>query len=249
MLQSVVENAESLPNWGHLSSHVDLALEMRVRGWVQPPWWRDLFRVGVATSVRPAHRIFPGYSATSGLDHSTPETGIQDRNSHKVLSKRSLCPSRASYFAVLGQFRLLLTLQPLESPRAAFGNLTTLFAFSICVVIAMLMRSRPAVHKRFMLIASISIMGPAIDRLSLLPPLDGFFAWLFAGISMPPQIVVALVGTLSLLLAMPIHDLVSRRCLHAGTIWSGVCMLLASPAMSAALTFTDVWIAFVRFVG
>lgn len=136
-----------------------------------------------------------------------------------------------------------------ESPRAAFGNLTTLFAFSICIVIAMLMRKRPAVHKRFMLIASISIMGPAIDRLSLLPPLDGFFASLLAGISMPPQIVVALVGTLSLLLAMPIHDLVSRRRLHAGTIWGVVCILLAAPAMSAAVTFADVWIAFVRLVG
>jgi len=150
---------------------------------------------------------------------------------------------------VLGQFRQLLTRRPFEPPRASFGNLSTLFAFSICVVMAMLMRNRPAVHKRFMLIASISIMGPAIDRLSLLPPLDGFFASLFEGVSMPPQIIVALVGTLSLLLAMPIHDLVSRRRLHAATIWGVVCMLVAAPAMSAALTFTDVWIAFVRHVG
>ena len=136
-----------------------------------------------------------------------------------------------------------------ESPRAAFGNLSTLFAFSTCIVLAILMRNRPAVHKRFMLIASISIMGPAIDRLSLLPPLDGIFASLFRGVSMPPQIIVALVGTLSLLLAVPIHDLVSRGRLDAGTIWGVVCILPAAPAMSAAVTFTDAWIAFVRFVG
>ena len=114
---------------------------------------------------------------------------------------------------------------------------------------AVLMRNRPAVHKRFMLIASISIMGPAIDRLPLLPPLDGVFASLFAGFSMPPQIFAALIGTLSLLLALPVHDLVSRRRIHAGTIWGVVCMLLIAPAMSAALTFTDVWIAFVRWIG
>ena len=136
-----------------------------------------------------------------------------------------------------------------ESPRAAFGNLTTVFAFSTCIAIGIRMRNRPAVHKRFMLIASISIMGPAIDRLSLLPPLDGFFAAMLSGISMPPQIVVAAVGTMSLLLAIPIHDLVSRKRLHAGTIWGAVCMLLVAPAISAAFIYTDVWVAFVRFVG
>ena len=113
---------------------------------------------------------------------------------------------------------------------------------------AMLMRNRPAVHKRFMLIASISIMGPAIDRLSLLPPLDVLFASLFAGLSMPPQIIVAIVGTLVLLIALPIYDLVSTKRLHAGTVWGAVCMLLVAPAMSAALTWTDAWIAFVRLV-
>ena len=136
-----------------------------------------------------------------------------------------------------------------ELPRAAFGNLSTVIAFSACVAIAMLMRNRPAVHKRFMLIASISLIGPALDRLSLLPPLDEIFASLFAGISMPPQIVVALGGTLSLLLAMPIHDLISSKRVHAGTIWGVVCVLLVAPALSAAFTFTDVWIAFVRLVG
>ena len=136
-----------------------------------------------------------------------------------------------------------------EFPNQAFPVLAQLFAFSTCIVIALLMRNRSAVHKRFMLIASISIVPPAIDRLSLLPPLDVFFASLFSGISMPPQVVVALISMPLLLLALAIYDLASMRRLHPGTIWGVVCMLLVAPAMSAAFTFSNAWSAFVRLVG
>ena len=146
---------------------------------------------------------------------------------------------------------LLRVFAPMIDERLteAFPLLAQMFAFSICIVIALLKRNRPAVHKRFMLIASISIVPPAIDRLSLLPPLDGFFASLFSGISMPPQVVVALLSMPLLLLALAIYDLVSSRRLHPGTIWGVVCMLLVAPAMSAALTFSNAWSAFVRLVG
>ncbi len=135
-----------------------------------------------------------------------------------------------------------------DDPQAAFGLLVTMIGFSICIVAGMLLRKRPAAHKRLMLMASFSIIVPAIDRLAGYVPSDGFFAKLVAGIAKPPQEVAAWVATASLFLAILIHDLISQKHPHKATIAGILVVYLLAPGISAALTSTGMWAALVRLV-
>lgn len=73
-----------------------------------------------------------------------------------------------NYFAIP---RLVSLASPEEIPEIlaearfiVFGNFATLLFFAISVGTAAYLRHRPEIHKRLMLIASLSIVGPAIDR-------------------------------------------------------------------------------------
>lgn len=133
-----------------------------------------------------------------------------------------------------------------EPTRLPAGNLLTVIAFSTCVVAAITLRHRSAAHKRLMLIASISIIGPALDRLARFPPLNEFFGVAFAWFPAPPEIAFAAVANLSLLLVVvPLYDFVSERRLHRGTVGGLLCVFVAAPALSAALTLGGVWQYFV----
>jgi hypothetical protein len=56
---------------------------------------------------------------------------------------------------------------------ALWGNLTSLVTFAVLLACAVLMRRRADVHKRFMMLASLSILPPAIARISRWPGLGG----------------------------------------------------------------------------
>lgn len=135
-----------------------------------------------------------------------------------------------------------------DDPQAAFGLLVTMIGFSICIVAGMLLRKRPAAHKRLMLMASFSIIVPAIDRLAGRVPPDGLFAELVAAIAKPPQEVAALVATASLFLAILIHDFVSKKRPHMATIMGVLVVYVLAPGISAALTSTGMWAALVRLI-
>lgn len=54
-----------------------------------------------------------------------------------------------------------------EDGPIIFGNFAILIFFATTIGLAAYFRRRPAIHKRLMLVASVSIVGPAIDRLWL----------------------------------------------------------------------------------
>ena len=96
----------------------------------------------------------------------------------------------------------------LFAAQLVFGNLASILTFAGMLVLAILLRRNVVAHKRLMLLASISIIGPALARISRWPTLggeDGAF------------IPVVFFG---LLLALIAHDWVTERRVHRVT-WAG----------------------------
>lgn len=105
--------------------------------------------------------------------------------------------------------------------------------FGVFVGLAIAKRRQPQSHKRYMLLASISIVDAAVSR------------WPFAWISLRP---VPAFGMNDLfvdcfLIAMVVWDLVSRRRVHPVTLW-GSLVLVASQPLRFLLARTGLWLAF-----
>ena len=57
--------------------------------------------------------------------------------------------------------------------QVVFGNLASILTFAVLLVLAILWRRDSATHKRLILLASISIIGPALARISRWPVFGG----------------------------------------------------------------------------
>ena len=89
-------------------------------------------------------------------------------------------------------------------------NLAALLSFAIFLPTAIALRHRAETHKRLMLLASISIVQPAIARISRWAVFDRLDPVLFS-----------LGGLLLLLLALALYDLISTKRLHPVTVLGG----------------------------
>ena len=87
-----------------------------------------------------------------------------------------------------------------------FGNFGSLFAFSTLLIAAILLRRRPEVHKRLMLLASFNVIGPAFSRIAYWPVFD----WI-------EEEPLFTLGMLTLLASLGVHDLIVRRRFHTAT--------------------------------
>ena len=103
---------------------------------------------------------------------------------------------------------------------AVIGDYGVLLLFALLVSWAIRNRGKPDVHKRLMLIASISLAAPAIVR------------WPGAEAAVPFSVLVPQV---TLFAALIVHDIVTGRRVHPATGWgvaayfvmAGVCVPLA----------------------
>jgi len=114
-----------------------------------------------------------------------------------------------------------------------WSNLGALLSFAVLVFSAIVARGRSEAHKRLMLLASIGIMGPALARISRWPMLGG------------EQGPFTQSVLLSLLLAVVVNDLITRKRIHPATLFGAV---LRVSTMYAAniIAATDLGRAFVR---
>lgn len=92
------------------------------------------------------------------------------------------------------------------SGTVVWPNIASVATFAVLVLAAMLLRRRPDTHKRLMLLASISIVGPALARISRWPGLGGE-----QGLFIPLALVL-------LLLAVVLHDVISTKRVHRATL-------------------------------
>jgi hypothetical protein len=88
--------------------------------------------------------------------------------------------------------------------------------FALLVLAALLLRARSDWHKRLMLVATLSLLPPAIARVALqAPPL--------------PVLPIAFGGTALVVIAAMALDSVMLRRLHPAMLWGGLIVILSLP--------------------
>lgn len=106
-----------------------------------------------------------------------------------------------------------------------------LLLFGGFVVAAVVLRKRPEAHRRLMLLATVSIIPPAIARVPL--------------VGMRP--VLALLLSTTFVLAGVVHDLKVRGRVHPTYVWGGLLILFSGP-VRFLVGQTSAWHAFARFL-
>jgi len=106
--------------------------------------------------------------------------------------------------------------------------------FALFVTLGVLKRRRPEAHKRFMMLASANLIGPALARI-VVQATQGAVE----------GVIGANVVVNVFLIAMVIHDLRTRGRLHAVTLWGGGAMVV-SEVLRFAIGYSAPWQAFAR---
>jgi hypothetical protein len=116
-------------------------------------------------------------------------------------------------------------------------NFHMLLGFVGFLAVALLLRRRTDIHKRLMLLASISLIPPALARIS------SWFGWV-----LEQEIIVVTIAWLLLLIPMFVHDLIVDKRVHKATALGGLCFVLIVLA-PAAIATTEFAQEFVRGLG
>ena len=128
-----------------------------------------------------------------------------------------------------GQFSRFIEAGQVEvAQRRLLGPLTDMVAFPVFFALAVAYRRRPEVHKRFMLVATTTLLIAAVSRMSFLgapAPL-----WVFLPIWFAP-----------ILLAMG-YDIATKRLIHPAYV-IGLCGLFVL-RLRGNLVETDAWLGF-----
>jgi hypothetical protein len=141
--------------------------------------------------------------------------------------------SYAAVVVVMGVIADARMTSQIHSPADAqnivvWGNLFTLMLFTAFVSLAVVFRKRPEAHKRLTLLASMSIVGPAMARFTEWPVFPGGDdARRYYGIG----------GLLVLFGLLIVYDLIVRRRPHPAS-WIGAVAILASLAAAAFLAIS-----------
>lgn len=112
----------------------------------------------------------------------------------------------------------------------------SLVLFALFATLGVLKRHRPDAHKRYMLLATASLVVPALSRI-VTQATQGAVA----------GVVGAVVLVNVFLLAMATHDLYTRGRLHPVTLWGGAVTVL-SELLRFAIGFSAPWQAFARML-
>jgi hypothetical protein len=125
-----------------------------------------------------------------------------------------------------------VTMLEFASP-VIWGNLISVAVFAGIVGIAILLRKRAAHHKRLMLLASISLLPPALARISRWPVFGGEDSLLLP------------VVALALLFSVTVYDLIERKKPHIATV-TATLAILAGAVGSNAIAASEFGQQFVR---
>jgi hypothetical protein len=141
----------------------------------------------------------------------------------------------AAVVIVFGTLANLMLISEIDSPAdgenmVVWGNFFTLVMFAAFVSLAVVFRKRPEAHKRLMLLASMSIVGPALARLPRWPIFAGGFE---AGRN------YAIAGLLTMFALLLTYDVVTRKKPHPAS-WIGMVLILASLAGAVFLGITGI---------
>ena len=124
-----------------------------------------------------------------------------------------------------------VSLPPLQFLVVPFVSIAQ---FGVFVALALVKRRSVQSHKRYMLLASISLIGAAVTRWP--------FAVMAAESPVPGFSITDLFGDL-FLVPMVVWDFASRGRVHPVTLWGGLALIALQP-LSFMLSRTDAWLAF-----
>jgi hypothetical protein len=116
----------------------------------------------------------------------------------------------------------------------AFLLLGELLSFASFVSIGLLLRRRPEIHKRLMLLGSCCLLGAPVIRIPL-HFIQTLNLWGIIGIhdSVP--------------IAFILYDTIRTRRLHPAFLWGGITFLLVNPTLMF-VSKTEVWIGFAKWL-
>ena len=112
--------------------------------------------------------------------------------------------------------------------------------FALFVALGVLNRQHADAHKRLMILATSSLIIPALAR-TVTQAVSGM------GIVGVPGVVGALILANLFLIALAVHDYNTRGRLHPVSLWGGGFLLLSEP-VRFAIGFSEPWQAFARAV-
>jgi hypothetical protein len=139
---------------------------------------------------------------------------------------------------VLANLRLIGEIDSAEDGEniVIWGNFFTLAMFAVLVSLAVVYRRRSDIHKRLILLASISIVGPALARLPRWP--------IFAG-GLEAGRNYAIGGLLLMFAALIAYDIVVRRRPHVASV-GGMVAIVVGLAGSVFLGVTGIGYAWLH---
>ena len=103
-----------------------------------------------------------------------------------------------------------------------YGELADLAMFGVLAGAAMLLRNKPDIHKRWVIMGSLGLLGAAIGRIH---EISAFGLYIFVG----------------LIASVAAYDFASRRALHSATL-IGAAFLLAMNLSEEPIGNTQVWL-------
>jgi len=116
----------------------------------------------------------------------------------------------------------------------AFLLLGELLSFACFVTLALLLRRRPEMHKRLMLLGACCFLGAPLIRIPL-HFIQAMNVWAIFGIIDSIPIVFIL------------YDTIRNRRLHPAFLWGGIAFVLVNPTLTF-FSKTAVWIHFARWL-
>jgi len=117
---------------------------------------------------------------------------------------------------------------PLNGAQFSIVPFTAIGLFGACVAAAIALRRRPDLHKRFMILAMISVIAPAVARILFL---------FSAGRFLP---VVQIGVTVAILLACVAYDWTKNRILHPVYTVGGAVLIISWP-LRMWIAHTQAW--------
>jgi hypothetical protein len=156
----------------------------------------------------------------------------------------------AASVIVTGIWTLVLRDAPdiAEQPGAAAGNIASLLMFLYCVSFGVVFRRDSGTHKRLMLLASVPILAPALDRFARIPFMNDFWGNLLYWFPAPTEVAFAAIGFLLLVATVIANDVVSERRLHKGTLIGLVSIFVLAPATTYLIFASGSWVGLVRWL-
>jgi hypothetical protein len=121
-----------------------------------------------------------------------------------------------------------------DQPTRSFPQLLTVSTFALCVTAGALLRRKPGIHKRLMLIASLAVVGPSISRL-------------LSNLGVEDYSVLSARAILIMLLSIPARDLVKERRVHRGT-QIGFFLVAVGFGTAFLMIGTSLWASLARFL-